>query len=220
MAKSITGEEENAVRELVEEGISADEKIRSYNIIYDREKVDLSKQYMEEIKKLPQKNLKVELAYKLLDDAIKTKFKSNIVKQKSFQERIEQSLSRYHAKFEDYETVMKRQEDIARDVTSEMRREEELKLSDQEIAFYDIISKGSDYVASKEILREIAINLTTYLKNKATIDWINQEQVKAEIRVAVRNILRKDDMPLEEIDKLIPVIMEQSEINYGGYRFY
>lgn len=101
-----------------------------------------------------------------------------------------------------------------------MRREEELKLSDQEIAFYDIISKGSDYVASKEILREIAINLTTYLKNKATIDWINQEQVKAEIRVAVRNILRKDDMPLEEIDKLIPVIMEQSEINYGGYRFY
>lgn len=108
MAKSITGEEENAVRELVEEGISADEKIRSYNIIYDREKVDLSKQYMEEIKKLPQKNLKVELAYKLLDDAIKTKFKSNIVKQKSFQERIEQSLSRYHAKFEDYETVMKR----------------------------------------------------------------------------------------------------------------
>lgn len=175
---------------------------------------------MEEIKKLPQKNLKVELAYKLLDDAIKTKFKSNIVKQKSFQERIEQSLSRYHAKFEDYETVMKRLEDIARDVTSEMRREEELKLSDQEIAFYDIISKGSDYVASKEILREIAINLTTYLKNKVTIDWINQEQVKAEIRVAVRNILRKDDMPLEEIDKLIPVIMEQAEINYGGYRFY
>ena len=62
---------------------------------------------------------------------------------------------------------------------------------------------------------EIAINLTNYLKNKVTIDWINQEQVKAEIRVCVRNILRKANIPFEEIDKLIPVIMEQAENNYG-----
>jgi len=52
------------------------------------------------------------------------------------------------------------------------------------------------------------------LKNKVTIDWINQEQ-KAEMRVAVRNILRKANIPFEEIDKLIPVIMEQAENNYG-----
>jgi len=69
-------------------------------------------------------------------------------------------------------------------------------------------------VSDKE-LREIAISLTTYLKNKVTIDWINQEQVKAEIRMAVRNILRKASIPFEEIDKLVPIIMEQAEINYG-----
>lgn len=53
------------------------------------------------------------------------------------------------------------------------------------------------------------------MKNKVTIDWINQEQVKAEIRVSVRNILRKANIPFEEIDKLIPIIMEQAENNYG-----
>ena len=221
MAKSISGisyappDKENAVQELVEEGISADEKFRFYNVNYDEEKIDLNKEYIEKIKKIPQKNLKVELAYKLLDDAIKTKFKRNIVKQKSFQDRIEQSLSKYHSKFEDYETVMKRLEDVAKEVTLEKKREEELNLSDEEIAFYDIVSKGKDYVDSDKELREIAINLTTYLKNKVTIDWINQEQVKAEIRVAVRNILRKANIPFEEIDKLIPVIMEQAENNYG-----
>ena len=62
--------------------------------------------------------------------------------------------------------------------------------------------------------RDIAIDLTTYLKNKVTIDWINQEQVKAEIRVIIRNILRKANFPLEEIDKLIPVIMDRAENNY------
>jgi len=53
------------------------------------------------------------------------------------------------------------------------------------------------------------------MKNKVTIDWINQEQVKAEIRMGVRNILRKAKFPLEEIDKLIPTIMEQAENNYS-----
>jgi type I restriction enzyme, R subunit len=63
MAKSISGihyvppDKENAVQELVEEGISADEKIRFYNVRYDEEKVDLNKEYIEKIKKVPQKNL-------------------------------------------------------------------------------------------------------------------------------------------------------------------
>lgn len=132
-----------------------------------------------------------------------------------FQDRIEQSLNKYHSKFEDYDTVMKQLEDVAKDVTLEQKREEELKLSDEEIAFYDIISKNKDYIQSDKKLREIAISITNYLKNKVTIDWINQEQVKAEIRVAVRNILRKADIPFEQIDKLIPVIMEQAENNYA-----
>lgn len=220
MGKSISGisyappDKEDAVQELVEKGISADEKIRFYNIKYDEDKIDLNKEYLDKIKKIPQKNLKVELAYKLLDDAIKAKFKRNVVKQKSFQERIEQSLSKYHAKFEDYESVMKKLEDVAKEVTSEKKREEELRLTDEEIAFYDIVAKGKHYVDSDEVLRLIAINITNYVKNKVTIDWINQEQVKAEIRVAVRNILRKANIPFEEIDKLIPVIMEQAENNY------
>ena len=221
MAKSISGisyippDKENTVQELVERGIAADEKIKFYNIQYDEEKIDLNKEYIDNIKKIPQKNLKVELAHKLLDDAIKSKFKRNITKQKSFQERIEKSLSRYHAKFEDDESIMDQLEKVAKEVTSEKKREEELNLTDEEIAFYDIVIKGKKYVESDEQLREIAINLTNYMKNKITIDWINQEQVKAEIRIGVRNILRKAKFPFEEIDKLIFVIMEQAENNYG-----
>jgi len=136
------------------------------------------------------------------------------VKQKSFQERNEQSLSKYHAKFEDYESVIKKLEIVAKEVTLEKKREEELRLTDEEIAFFDIVVKGKRFIDSDEELRQIAVNITNYLKNKVTIDWINQEQVKAEIRVAVRNILRKANMPFEEIDKLIPVIMEQAENKY------
>ena len=98
----------------------ADQKVRFFDIKYDNERIDLNKDYLEKIKRIPQKNLKVELAHTLLDDAIISKFKRNIGKQKSFQERIQQSLNRYHAKFEDYETVMNKLEQVAKEVTQEI----------------------------------------------------------------------------------------------------
>ena len=84
-------------------------------------KLTLIRNTLKKSRKSHKKIVKVEVAYKLLDDAIKTKFKRNIVKQKLFQERIERSLSKYHSKFEDYETVMKRLEDVAKEVTLEKK---------------------------------------------------------------------------------------------------
>ena len=225
MSKSVAGivytspEKEEAIRDLVEEGISADEKIRFYDIKYDDEKVDLNKEYMEKIKQISQKNLKMELAYKLLDDAIKARLKGNLSKQKSFQERIEKTLSKYHGKFEDFDTLYPELEQVAIDVTSEARRTQELKMTDEEIAFYDIIMMGKEYLENDVIARKIAIDVTYYLKKNLKIDWLNQEQVKAEIRLGVTKILLKENFPTDEIEKIIPVIMQQTENNYGRVEF-
>jgi len=225
MSKSIAGilytppEKDDAIRDLVEEGISADEKIRFYDIKYDDEKIDLNKDYLEKIKKIPQKNLKVELAYKLLDDAIKARFKRNITKQKSFQERIEKTLSKYHGKFEDFDTLFPKFEQVGKDITEEAQREKKLNLSEEEIAFYDIILMGKEYVESDKKVRQIAMDVTDYVKKNTKIDWLNQENVKAEIRMGVRKILLDSDFPIDEIEKVIPVIMLQTEKNYGEKEF-
>jgi len=225
MSKSIAGilytppDKEDAIRDLVEEGISPDKNIRFYDIVYDDQKIDLNKEYIEKIKRLPQKNLKVELAYKLLDDAIKARLNRNITKQKSFQERIEKTLSKYHGKFEDFDTLFPQFEEVANDLSAEAQREKELQLSDEEIAFYDIVSMGKEFVKSDKIAREIAVEVTDYIKKNTTIDWLNQENVKAEIRMGVRKILLKSDFPIDEIEKVIPVIMQQTENNYGGQEF-
>jgi len=225
MSKSVAGilytppEKEDAIRDLVEEGISADENIKFYDIKYDDEKIDLNKDYIEKIKRLPQKNLKVELAYKLLDDAIKARLKRNITKQKSFQERIEKTLSKYHGKFEDFDTLFPQFEQVANDLSVEAQREKELQLSDEEIAFYDIISMGKEYVETDKKAREIAIEVTDYIKRNTKIDWINQDHVKADIRMGVRKILLKSDFPIDEIEKVVPVIMQQTERNYSEQEF-
>jgi type I restriction enzyme R subunit len=221
MSKSIAGilytppDKEDAIRDLVEEGISADKNIKFYDIKYDEQKIDINKEYIEKIKRLPQKNLKMELAYKLLDDAIKARLNRNITKQKSFQERIEKTLSKYHGKFENFDTLFPQFEKVANDLTTEANREKELQLSEEEIAFYDIISMGKQYVQSDKIARQVAIDVTDFIKRNTKIDWINQDNVKAEIRMGVRKILLKSDFPIDEIEKAIPEIMEQAENNYG-----
>ena len=225
MSKSIAGvlytppEKEDAIRDLVEEGIDADEKIRLYDIKYDEEKIDLNKEYMEKIKQISQKNLKMELAYKLLDDAIKARLKGNLTKQKSFQERIEKTLSKYHGKFESFDTLYPELEKVASDVTDEAKRTKELKMTDEEIAFYDIIMAGREYLENDTVARKIAIDLVDYLKKNLKIDWLNQDQVKAEIKMSVRKILLKENFPVDEIEKVIPVIMQQTETNYREVGF-
>ena len=225
MSKSIAGilytssEKEDTIRDLVEGAIDADQNIRFYDIKYDDEKIDLNKEYMEKIKQISQKNLKMELAYKLLDDAIKARLKGNVSKQKSFQERIEKTLSKYHGKFKDFDTLYPEFESVASDITAETKRAEELKMNGEEIAFYDIIVMGREYLESDAIARKIAIDVTYYLKKNLKIDWLNQEQVKAEIRLGVTKILLKENFPTDEIEKVIPVIMQQTENNYGEQEF-
>lgn len=223
MSKSIAGilyvppEKEDAIRDLVEEGISAEENIKFYDIKYDDEKIDINKEYIEKIKKISQKNLKMELVYKLLDDAIKARFKRNIIKQKSFQERIENTLSKYHGKFEGFETLFPEFENVANDIMAETRRETKLQLSDEEIAFYDVILMGKNHVECDKIIRQIAIDVTKYVKKNISIDWLNQDNIKAEIRIGVRKILLKSDFHIDKIEEIIPIIMQQSEANYGEF---
>ncbi len=101
----------------------------------------------------------------------------------------------------------------------EAQREKELQLSDEEIAFYDIISMGKEYVETDKKAREIAIEVTDFIKRNTKIDWINQDHVKADIQMGVRKILLKSDFPHDEIEKAVPVIMQQTERNYSEQEF-
>ena len=159
------------------------------------------------------------MAYKLLDDAIKARFKRNLTKQNSFQERIEKTLSKYHGKFEDFETLFPKFEEVAKDLSAETQREKGLQLSDEEIAFYDIILMGRQNLESDKVVRQIAIDVTDYVKKNTKIDWLNQESIKAKIRAGVKRILLEFNFPAESFEKLVPVIMQQAESNYSGVEY-
>jgi len=204
-----------AVKELVEKGVASDKAFKKFTLNYDPEKFELNPEYLKKIAKMKQKNLKVELAHKLLDDAIKVKFRRNEVAKKSFQERIEKALSNYHGRFENFETTWEQMEQVSDDINKRKRKEEELGLTEQEIVFYDAVSQGKEYAKSDKVIVEIASELADFMKRNTSVDWLNQESIKAKIRSGIKKILIEHDFPVESFEKLVPVIMQQVESNYG-----
>ena len=72
-------------------------------------------------------------------------------------------------------------------------RGEALKLSEEELAFYDALETNDSAVKvlGDEILRTIAREVTVAVRNNVTIDWTLRENVRAQLRVIIKRILRK-----------------------------
>ncbi len=203
------------VGRLIEKGLKIAKAFEKHTLDYASEKFELNSENLKNIGKIKHKNLKLELANKLLDDAIKVKFKRNKVAQKSFQERLEKSLSDYHGRFADFETTWDNVQKVSDDIINKQKRTEELGLTDQEIVFYDAVAAGKEYTKSDETIVKIAKELHDSMKSSITVDWLNQEGIKATIRKKIKEILIRNDFPAESFEKLVPVIFQQVESNYS-----
>ncbi len=71
-------------------------------------------------------------------------------------------------------------------------RGEALGLTEDEIAFYDALETNDSAVKvlGDDTLRTIARELVTTVRSNVTIDWTVRENVRAQMRVLVKRILR------------------------------
>ena len=93
-------------------------------------------------------------------------------------------------------------------------RGEALKLSEEELAFYDALETNDSAVKvlGDEILRTIAREVTVAVRNNVTIDWTLRENVRAQLRVIINRILRKYGYPPDKQEKAIQTVLEQVEL--------
>jgi type I restriction enzyme R subunit len=72
-------------------------------------------------------------------------------------------------------------------------RGEALGLSDDEVAFYDALETNDSAVKvmGDDALRAIARELVATVRANVTIDWTVRDNVRAQLRVLVKRILRK-----------------------------
>ena len=174
----------------------------------------LSEQFLAEVRGMPQRNLAVELLQKLLKGELRSRVRKNVVLARSFAEMLEQTIRRYQNRAIEAAQVIEELIALAREMREADARGEALGLSEEELAFYDALETNDSAVKvlGDETLRAIARELVETVRNNVTIDWTLRENVRAQLRVLVKRILRQHGYPPDKQEKATQTVLEQAAL--------
>jgi type I restriction enzyme R subunit len=212
---------DHAIRQIISGAIVSDEVIDLFAAA-GLKKPDisiLSDAFLAEVRGMPQKNLAVELLRKLLAGEIKARSKRNVVQARSFADLLDQSIRKYQNRAIETVQVIDELIGLAKDMRQANARGEALKLTEDEVAFYDALETNDSAVKvlGDETLRTIARELADTVRKNVTIDWTVRENVRAQLRVLVKRILRKYGYPPDKQEKATQTVLEQAEVLSEGW---
>ena len=174
----------------------------------------LSDEFLAEVREMPQRNLAIEVLRKLLNDELRSYSRRNLVQSRAFSEMLEQAIRSYQNRTIEAVEVIQELIEIAKQMREARSRGDRLGLTDDEVAFYDAlgVNDSAVQVLGDDILRKIAEELTSQIRQSVTIDWTLKESVRADIRRRVKRILRKYGYPPDKQEKATQTVLEQAEL--------
>lgn len=112
------------------------------------------------------------------------------------------------------EEVIKELLKAAEEIANLRKQGEELGLSEEELAFYDALTKPEnvkDFYENEELIA-MTRELTEMLRKNRTIDWQKKETARAGMRKMVKRLLKKYKYPPEQYENAIEIVMSQCEM--------
>jgi len=173
----------------------------------------LSDEFLEDVRKSPVKNLAVELLERLLRDEIRSHTRGNLVQQKKYTDRLLEALRKYHNRAIETAQVIEALIAMARDFQAALKRNEELNLSRDEVAFYDALAERPEVLEQMgdATLKQLATELTEKLRASTAVDWQHRESVRAKMRLLIKRLLRKYKYPPEGQEAAVTLVLQQAE---------
>jgi type I site-specific deoxyribonuclease, HsdR family len=219
ISREIARDLEYEINQLISKSISAQEPIDVFSLL-NKEKPDisiLSEDFLSQIKEIKQKNYAVELLAKLLNDEIKVKMRKNPHRYKSLYERLKELIEKYNSKTLEASEIIEKLVEIARELREKIQEGKRLDLTEEELAFYDmLLSKRifENYEEVKEIAKLIVEKLGGYVK---IADWNKKETIKAKIRKALKDVLRErlKKHDYDYVSKIADELLEQAELVFA-----
>ncbi len=222
LAKGTPGERKTdeeldlAIRQIISKAMVSDEVVDIFAAA-GLKKPDisiLSDEFLAEVRGIPQRNLAVELLRKLLNGEIKARARRNVVQARSFAEMLEQAVRKYQHRAIETAEVIEELIRLAKEMREAGARGEKLGLSDDELAFYDALETNDSAVKvlGDDTLKKIARELVETVRANAKIDWTIRENVRAQLRVYVKRILKKYGYPPDKQEKATQTVLEQAEV--------
>ncbi|MBN7797868.1 type I restriction endonuclease subunit R [Parahaliea mediterranea] len=174
----------------------------------------LSDEFLEDVRQMPYKNFAVELLEKLLKDDIRSRTRNNVVQEKKYADRLQETLRKYNNRGIETAQVIEELIAMAKQFQAELERDVALGLSPDEIAFYDALANNESAVRElgDETLKKIAVEITEKLRKSTTVDWQVRESVRAKLRILVRRTLRRYKYPPDQELAAVELVLQQAEV--------
>jgi type I restriction enzyme R subunit len=169
--------------------------------------------FLRRIQNMNEENLAVKMLQKLLNDEINAYTKNNIVKSEKFSEMLEKSMNRYINGYITNQEVINELIEIAHEIKNDKSAGKKLGLTQEELAFYDAITKPEnikDFYQNDELIA-ITQELTDKLKSSRTIDWQKKQSARSTMRKMVKRLLKKHDYPPKGLETAIDCVLKQCE---------
>ena len=222
LAKGAAGERrsdeelDHAIRQIVSRSVASEGVVDIFEAA-GLKKPDisiLSDEFLADVRGLPQRNVAVELLRKLLAGEIRSRGRRNVVESRSFAALLEQAMRRYQNRAVETAQVIEELIALACELRAASERGERLGLTEDELAFYDAlgVSESAVAVLGDAELLAIARELTEQVRANVTIDWTVRENVRAQLRVLVKRILRRHGYPPDRQEKATQLVLEQAEV--------
>ncbi|MCC6864564.1 MAG: type I restriction endonuclease subunit R [Ignavibacteria bacterium] len=207
---------ESIIKQIVNEAISSEKVVDIFDAAgLKRPEIPiLSEEFMLEIQGMKHKNLALELLKKILNDEIKSRLKTNLVKGKALLEMLEASIKRYQNNLLSTAEIIQELINIAKEVKEADKKGEKLGLSTDEVAFYNAleVNESAVQVLGDDTLKHIAREIADKVRSNATIDWTIRESARANLMRLVSRTLRKYGYPPDMQQKAIDTVLKQAEL--------
>lgn len=169
---------------------------------------------LDEISRMKQKNIAVEILKKLLAEQVSMYKRTNLVQSQKFSELITRIMNAYYNGHIDNEKTIEELLDAAKKMMEAYKAGEDLGLTQEELAFYDALTKPAaikDFYEN-DVLVEMTRELTEMLRKNRTIDWQKKETARATMRKMVKRLLKKYKYPPEQYEDAIETVISQCEM--------
>ena len=169
--------------------------------------------FLEEVSKMKEKNLSLELLKRLIKEQVSSYQKTNLVKSEKFSDMLSRAMNAYINGNITNDEVIQELMKLAKEIKNANGQANELGLTDEELAFYDALTKPEaiqDFYENEELIT-LTKELTDLLRQSRTIDWQKKESARAKMRTSVRRLLRKFKYPPEGLEYVMRTVIEQCE---------
>lgn len=163
---------------------------------------------------MKEKNLAVELLKKLLAEQVHVYRQTNLVKSEKFSEIIKRAMNRYVNGLLTNEQVIEELLKLAKEINRAKEEGKKLGLSEDELAFYDALTKPQavkDFYTNDELIA-ITQELTDTLRKNRTVVWRQRESARAKMRMMIKRLLKKYKYPPEGEEEALQTVMRQCEL--------